>query len=188
MSLDQFWNAGMRPWLGILAIVIGVLCVDQSLKFQAEKQHMTWSDPQVTLGYRATRNSTNLNGIEVTTTYARNSGAAWGRGRDMDPTFKNAIFVTALVFAMGLCAILLKLHQTTTMQIGCALVAGGALGNQTDRAILGYVIDWLHVSWHIRNWRVSFPVLNFADLAICVGVPLIAWEVIRLNYKGTSSV
>jgi signal peptidase II len=49
---------------------------------------------------------------------------------------------------------------------GLALILGGALGNMLDRARIGSVIDFVHVSY--KAW--SFAVFNFADAAITVGV------------------
>ncbi len=45
------------------------------------------------------------------------------------------------------------------------LVLGGALGNLTERMIRGYVVDFIH----LHHW----PVFNVADIALCVGVPLL---------------
>ena len=50
------------------------------------------------------------------------------------------------------------------------LVLGGAAGNITDRARLGYVADFLDL--HIGNWH-PFLVFNVADAAITIGVLLL---------------
>jgi signal peptidase II len=52
------------------------------------------------------------------------------------------------------------------LAIGLALIVGGALGNMLDRARIGSVIDFVHVS--CRAW--SFAVFNLADAAITMGV------------------
>jgi signal peptidase II len=52
------------------------------------------------------------------------------------------------------------------LAIGLSLIIGGALGNMLDRARIGSVIDFVHVSY--RAW--SFAVFNFADAAITMGV------------------
>jgi signal peptidase II len=51
------------------------------------------------------------------------------------------------------------------LAIGLALIVGGALGNVVDRARIGSVIDFVHVSY--KAW--SFAVFNFADAAITMG-------------------
>ncbi len=51
--------------------------------------------------------------------------------------------------------------------MGLALVLGGALGNLTDRARFGYVVDFADL--HFGDFR-PFLVFNLADAAITVGV------------------
>ncbi len=48
---------------------------------------------------------------------------------------------------------------------GMALVLGGAVGNLIDRAVLGYVVDFVSVHWQ-QNY---FPAFNIADSAITLG-------------------
>lgn len=48
---------------------------------------------------------------------------------------------------------------------GLALIIGGALGNVLDRARIGSVIDFVHVSY--QAW--SFAIFNVADTAITLG-------------------
>jgi signal peptidase II len=45
------------------------------------------------------------------------------------------------------------------------LIVGGAIANVLDRVARGYVVDFIHV--------VRWPVFNVADMAICVGGPLL---------------
>lgn len=54
--------------------------------------------------------------------------------------------------------------------VALGLVLGGAIGNITDRARLGYVADFLDL--HIGEWR-PFLVFNVADAAITIGVLLL---------------
>ena len=52
---------------------------------------------------------------------------------------------------------------------GLSLILGGAIGNLIDRALLGYVTDFIQV-W-FGNW--AFPSFNVADSAISVGAALL---------------
>jgi signal peptidase II len=54
-------------------------------------------------------------------------------------------------------------------RIGFALIIGGALGNLIDRALLGYVVDY--ILFHTPVW--SFAVFNLADAFISAGAALI---------------
>lgn len=50
-------------------------------------------------------------------------------------------------------------------QAAYALILAGALGNGIERAVRGYVVDFIHV----RHW----PVFNVADIVIVLGVGLL---------------
>jgi signal peptidase II len=56
--------------------------------------------------------------------------------------------------------------EARATSIGLALVLGGAFGNLVDRVVRGYVVDFIHV----RGW----PVFNVADIAVVVGIGLLA--------------
>ena len=49
-----------------------------------------------------------------------------------------------------------------------ALIMGGAIGNLIDRAVNGYVVDFVLVHW--RSWY--FPAFNVADAALSVGAAI----------------
>lgn len=55
------------------------------------------------------------------------------------------------------------------------LILGGALGNVIDRAIHGYVVDFIQV--HAGSWY--FPAFNVADSAITVGAVLLILDELR---------
>ena len=61
--------------------------------------------------------------------------------------------------------------------IGCVwfmrqeIAKSGALGNLIDRTTRGVVIDF----FDFRIW----PIFNVADIAICVGVGLIIWSILK---------
>jgi len=50
-----------------------------------------------------------------------------------------------------------------------ALILGGALGNVIDRALWGYVIDFIDV--HVGAWH--WPAFNVADSAVTIGAALL---------------
>lgn len=59
-------------------------------------------------------------------------------------------------------------RQSNTTKFAYTLVLAGALGNLIDRIWLGAVTDFISVG--------TFPVFNFADSFICVGVALLVWH------------
>ncbi|MDP3654444.1 MAG: signal peptidase II [Rhodoferax sp.] len=53
--------------------------------------------------------------------------------------------------------------------LGFALILGGALSNGLDRALRGYVVDFL--DFHAWGWH--WPAFNFADIGIVCGAALL---------------
>lgn len=98
--------------------------------------------------------------------YVKNTGAAWGMlaGR---PVF--LIVISIIVLGLLLAYYLLRLkkygkHSSILFGISIGLVAGGCVGNLVDRIFLGYVRDFINFQF------MEFPVFNFADVALTVGV------------------
>jgi signal peptidase II len=60
------------------------------------------------------------------------------------------------------------------------LILGGALGNVIDRAIHGYVVDFIQV--HAGGW--FFPAFNVADSAITIGAVLLILDELRRVRRG----
>ena len=52
-----------------------------------------------------------------------------------------------------------------------ALITGGAIGNITDRVMLGYVVDFINFSF--------WPSFNVADSAISIGAVLLIWWIVK---------
>ncbi|WP_028034508.1 signal peptidase II [Chelativorans sp. J32] len=57
-------------------------------------------------------------------------------------------------------------------RLGFALILGGAVGNLIDRALRGYVVDYIY--FHTPVW--SFAIFNLADAFITVGAMLVILE------------
>lgn len=104
----------------------------------------------------------------LTITHAQNTGAAFG-------LFTDQSFLLTLIAIAGLIAILFfyrHLPQSSMLSSAAlGLIFGGALGNLTDRVLIGYVTDFIYV----RLWNnVYWPAFNIADSAITVGVIALA--------------
>ncbi len=74
------------------------------------------------------------------------------------------------------CVLMLAATRARHVLVGVALtmIAGGAIGNGLDRIRFGSVVDFLDFSGLWFPW-----VFNVADSAICIGVALLAWHLIR---------
>jgi len=68
----------------------------------------------------------------------------------------------------------LKPHQVL-QYTALALILGGAIGNLIDRAIYGYVIDFLDVYYGNYHW----PAFNIADSAITIGAILLITDTLK---------
>ncbi|MBT9568152.1 MAG: lipoprotein signal peptidase [Thiobacillus sp.] len=101
-----------------------------------------------------------------------NTGAAFSFLADAGG-WQRWFFIAVGIVATVVIVRLLKRHaEETRLAFSLALVLGGALGNVIDRALLGYVVDFLY--FHHRSF--SFPAFNVADSAISVGAFLLIWD------------
>jgi signal peptidase II len=107
--------------------------------------------------------------------HARNPGAAFSFLRDS--SFRLPFLITvSIVASVAVIAIYRKLRpEQKLVSLALALILGGAVGNLIDRVRLGEVVDFLNVHWYQHYW----PAFNVADSALCVGVGLLALDMIR---------
>lgn len=93
-----------------------------------------------------------------------NMGAAWGMlaGKQVF-----LIAVTFVFFAIFIYYYVKEKNKTWLLTVAFSFIFGGCLGNLYDRIILGFVRDFIQFDF----WQ-SFPIFNFADIFLCVGVVL----------------
>jgi signal peptidase II len=110
-------------------------------------------------------------------TYVRNSGAAFGLFASVDSSLKAILLnsVAVVVFLIVSAYALRSSHKSVRLQVGLALILGGAVGNLLDRVRFGYVVDFLDFSVSGHHW----PAFNVADSAICIGVGLLFLDMLR---------
>jgi signal peptidase II len=110
-------------------------------------------------------------------TYVQNSGAAFGLFASVDSSVKAIVLnsVAVIVFLVVSLYALRSSHRSVRLQLGFALILGGAVGNLMDRVRYGYVVDFLDFSISGHHW----PAFNVADAAICVGVGLLFLDMLR---------
>ncbi|AKJ30501.1 signal peptidase II [Caldimonas brevitalea] len=151
-SLSASSKGALWPWLGIAVVVI---LLDQFTK-------------TLILGYYTLGQSTEVvsffNIVRVHNTGAAFSflakASGWQRWFFIGLGVAAAIFITYL----------LKRHGGQKLFAwALALILGGAIGNVIDRALHGYVVDFL--DFHLRGWH--FPAFNVADAGISVGAALL---------------
>ena len=95
-------------------------------------------------------------------TFVENRGAAFGI-----LSGKRVFFLLlTVVVAAGIIYSFYKLPKTREynwLKCGLVLVLSGAIGNVIDRAVRGYVVDFLEVTF------IKWPVFNLADIYVVVG-------------------
>jgi signal peptidase II len=107
-------------------------------------------------------------------TYIRNKGAAFGFLADS--SYRLPFFILISIIAViVIIAVFRKLRADQKLPaFSLALIFAGAIGNLIDRVRLGEVIDFLDAHWYRHHW----PAFNVADSAICVGVFLLALDML----------
>ena len=106
-----------------------------------------------------------INGV-LNFTYCENRGIAFGIGQCGAKIFA---LMTLLMIVVALIYIAFKFNKLKELTVfGIALVISGGIGNLIDRLFRGYVIDYIDFSE-----IVDFPIFNFADICIVVGVIII---------------
>ena len=93
--------------------------------------------------------------------FVANIGAAFSLGEGMGGLF---VVLALAVTAFALYYLLRAPLMSRVEVVGLALVAGGAIGNAIDRALFGFVTDFIATEF------IDFPVFNVADIGITVGV------------------
>lgn len=101
-------------------------------------------------------------------TYVLNAGAAFGILENQRIFFiiLSVFFLGGLVYYRETIA-----QESKLVKFGVTLFVSGALGNLIDRIKTGLVVDL----FDFRIW----PVFNIADVAICTGVGIIMWGMLR---------
>ena len=64
-------------------------------------------------------------------------------------------------------------------KIGLLIIIAGALSNIFDRAMNGYVIDFIYLHYRDFYW----PAFNFADIYISIGVFIVVLQLLKDFHK-----
>jgi signal peptidase II len=107
---------------------------------------------------------------------AKNRGGAWGFLQHQPEKVRKPFFVmVSIVAILLLVGLYRRVHpQQKALKWGLPLVFGGAVGNLVDRIRYGHVIDFIDVQATWKGMAHHWPTFNVADIAICVGVGLMA--------------
>jgi signal peptidase II len=120
-------------------------------------------------------------------THMRNPGGAFGIFGGERDGLGSMLFMAVSLIAIGAITVLfIKIKENERMlALSFSLILSGAIGNLIDRLRFGEVVDFLQfylpfLPWHIFN---PWPTFNIADSAICIGIGLMALELLKKDQK-----
>jgi len=107
--------------------------------------------------------------------YTENPGIAFGQLQEGGSFGRWFFVVLAVLAALAVLYYFMRTPRNDDRMLGaCALLLAGIAGNLTDRARLGYVIDFIVLHAGQYHW----PTFNIADASITVGALLLAYDLI----------
>lgn len=108
-----------------------------------------------------------------------NYGAAWGMlaGKQVFLIVLTFIFLGIFIFYY-----IKEKNKSWLLNVTFGFLFAGCMGNLYDRLIFGYVRDMIEFDF----WK-SFPIFNFADVALSVGVVLLVVYLIIYFVKETKA-
>ena len=98
-------------------------------------------------------------------THITNKGAAWSM---MEGKTWFLVGFPMVVILGGMVYMYFKRKESKLLMVSLALIISGGIGNLIDRIRLGEVVDY------IKFEPINFPVFNFADICVVVGVIVLA--------------
>ncbi len=107
--------------------------------------------------------------------YTENAGIAFGQLQQGGSFGRWFFVVLAVLAALAVFYYFIRTPRNDDRVLGaCALLLAGILGNLTDRARLGYVVDFIVL--HAGNYH--WPTFNVADASITIGALLLAYDLV----------
>ena len=158
-------DSGIRRFIAWISVAILIVAADQATKWAI----IEW----VPLYERVPVNSF------LNLTHQQNRGAAFSFLANESGWQRWFFVVLASAVSVLIIAWIWRIRKDGPLVLvaGLSLVLGGAIGNLVDRAMLGYVTDFIQV-W-FGSW--AFPSFNVADSAITVGAVLLIIDAIFVS-------
>ena len=157
---DRAWR---RKLIVTFGIALTVLALDQLTKWLIERRFLLgeglWLIDEVLM-----------------LSHVRNPGVAFGLLSDLAQGWRLPFFLaTSAVAAWLLVTIYGSAGHLPLGRVAVGLIAGGAVGNLTDRVRYGEVVDFIDVWIGPYHW----PTFNVADSAITVGTGILLFALWR---------
>ena len=142
----------------VLGLAVLVAVIDQVLKY-------------LVVNFLDKTNPTEIIPNLFSLTYVENKGAAFGMLSDARWIF---ITFTIIITAFLIYILFKKRINNKLFLTSVVLIIGGGTGNLIDRIFLGYVVDFLSISFFP-------PVCNFADYCIAIGAVLLVIYILFMS-------
>jgi signal peptidase II len=147
-------KSGWALFVGIAALIIAVDQITKSLVLSNLSVGESWNPIPFLKPY-------------ASITHVTNTGAAFGLFKDQGTVFA----IVAIVVVVGILVFYgYSAPRHAWLRVSLGLQLGGALGNLWDRVRLGSVVDFID----IKIW----PVWNVADMAVVLGVAILAFHLL----------
>lgn len=163
---------------GYLLAALGIYLADQASKAWAVKALRFGEERVIIPGF-------------LQFIYTENPGIAFGQLQEGGSFGRWFFVVLAALAAVAVLYYFMRTPRNDDRVLGaCALLLAGILGNLTDRARLGYVIDFIVVHAGSYHW----PTFNIADASITIGALLLAYDLVfghrstRMNTESSKNV
>jgi signal peptidase II len=146
--------------MAYLFAALGIYLVDQASKAWAVKTLRNGESVTLISGF-------------LDLVYAENPGIAFGQLQEGGSFGRWFFVVLAIAAAVAVLVYFFRTARSDDRMLGaCALLLAGIVGNLTDRARLGHVIDFILLHYKTYHW----PVFNVADMSICAGAFLLIYD------------
>ena len=117
-------------------------------------------------------------------TLLHNAGAAFSFLSDAGGWQRGLLVAVSTLVSAVIVVWLYRIKSSEKLlALALALILGGAIGNLIDRALVGYVVDFIVV--HYQHYY--FPAFNIADSAITIGAMVLILDTL-IKPKETSKV
>ncbi|WP_428086960.1 signal peptidase II [Candidatus Thioglobus sp.] len=113
-------------------------------------------------------------------THAHNPGAAFSFLANQDGWQQYFLVLISVIASLAIIIWMTKTSRLQSLKLAAlSLILSGAVGNLIDRALFGFVIDFIDLHYQNFYW----PVFNIADSIIIIGAILLIIADLKQNKK-----